>query len=108
MKFVPTAPSKHITDMFHRTLNTHNGYTFILNNHNQLSIKPSNNLLIYTNITTKEAEQLKTCQITIRQLIDKTQTLFLVNHETNEITRHTPEELEEYLPEYDDYHYPIA
>lgn len=107
--------SKHIMNMFARTINTHSGYTFTIDNFNILSLTykcgPTNTepvCTIYTNITTKELNDLKHCKLTIRQLLNSIQTLSVANHETQTITRRNVEVLKDLLPALDDQHYPFA
>ena len=100
--------SKHIIDMLNRTLTTHNGHNFTLDRYNKLSKKINEHQTIYTLLLEHEVQQLKTATITIRNLIDQTQTLFLADTQANNTTLVNPQEYQQFLPEPEDYHYPIG
>lgn len=89
------------------TINTHNGHTWNINEHNILTTKPAENLLLITEITTKDANDLKHATTTIRKLLESIPRYVITNTKTKETRFVNLEDVIEYLPEIDDRHCPL-
>lgn len=90
-----------------KTINTHNGHIWRINEHNILTTKPTENILIITEITTKEANDLKHATTTIRKLLESIPRYVITNTDTKETRFVSFEDVLEYLPEIDDRHSPL-
>ena len=100
-------PSKHMIHMFHRVINLSSGLTYTINSYNVLSTKLTQDLTLLVELSTKEIQDIKTCKTTIRKLLDYIEEVTIINHDNNTIGKEPIENIQEYLPHPEDYHYPL-
>jgi hypothetical protein len=89
-------------------INLNSGLTYTINNYNTLSTKLTKNLTLLVELSTKEIQDIKTCQTTIRKLLEYLQEVTIIDHNNNTITKTPIMDITEYLPHPEDYHYPLA